>query len=83
MSGNASYGLFIPDPGTSNNLIQANFIGTDAAAMNALPNGYMGLGARAAPGIIWWAGPTRPRATSSPATVENGIGMGGPAAAAT
>ena len=79
VSGNASYGLFISDPGTSNNLIQANFIGTDAAAMNALPNGYMGLG-------IWsgaWdnlVGGTNAAARNViSGNGQNGIGMGGPA----
>jgi parallel beta-helix repeat protein len=79
VSGNASYGLFISDPGTSNNLIQGNFIGTDAAGMNALPNGYMGLG-------IWsgaWdnlVGGTNAAARNViSGNAQNGMGMGGPA----
>jgi titin len=79
VSGNASYGLFISDPGTSNNVIQGNFIGTDAAGMNALPNGYMGLG-------IWsgaWnnlVGGTNAAARNViSGNAQNGMGMGGPA----
>jgi hypothetical protein len=42
ISGNYSYGLYISDPGTTNNWIQGNIIGADATGTNALPN-YTGL----------------------------------------
>ena len=44
VSGNASYGIFISDQGTSSNVIQGNFIGTSLQGTTALPNAYMGIG---------------------------------------
>ncbi len=43
ISGNQSYGIFLEDPGTSGNLIQANLIGTDATGTNALGNWFAGV----------------------------------------
>jgi hypothetical protein len=40
ISGNGSYGLFLRDRGTSGNLIQGNFIGTDLTGTNALGNAW-------------------------------------------
>ncbi|HVU27545.1 MAG TPA: M12 family metallopeptidase [Verrucomicrobiae bacterium] len=42
VSGNFSYGLYLSDPGTSDNWIQGNSIGTDASGLKAIPN-YDGL----------------------------------------
>ena len=42
-SGHASEGLRISDPGTSANVVQGNFFGTDAGGLNSIPNNYAGL----------------------------------------
>ncbi len=36
VSGNSSYDVFISDPGTSGNLVEGNFIGTDATGTNGI-----------------------------------------------
>ena len=43
ISGNFSEGLRIQGAGASWNLVQGNFIGTDASGTNAVPNGWSGL----------------------------------------
>jgi hypothetical protein len=40
ISGNANYGVVIEDPGSSGNLVEGNWIGTDATGTNALPNAF-------------------------------------------
>jgi hypothetical protein len=44
ISGNVSEGVFISDPGTTNNLVEGNLIGTGAAGTNAVANSYTGIG---------------------------------------
>jgi hypothetical protein len=44
LSGNALYGVFIANPGTSNNFVQGNLIGTSAAGTNAIPGSNIGVG---------------------------------------
>ncbi len=44
ISGNYSEGLRISDAGTTANLVQGNFIGTDATGTSVVPNGFLGLG---------------------------------------
>lgn len=44
ISGNNSEGIFMADPGTTNNFIIGNHIGTDAAGANGIPNGFTGIG---------------------------------------
>jgi hypothetical protein len=43
ISGNTYYGVWITSQGTNGNLVQGNFIGTDASGMSALPNGVDGV----------------------------------------
>jgi titin len=43
ISGNSSEGLRLTDAGTTANVIQGNFIGTDLTGQNAVPNGFAGL----------------------------------------
>jgi parallel beta-helix repeat protein len=77
VSGNGSYGIFISDPGTSNTVVQGNFIGTDARGANALPNGYMGIGvwSGAAGNLI--GGTTAAARNIISGNGNNGIGTGG------
>ena len=44
ISGNLSYGLYISDPGTSNNFVLGNFIGPDVTGMAAIGDGGFGIG---------------------------------------
>jgi hypothetical protein len=43
ISGNNFIGLSIHDSGTNNNLVRANFIGTNAMGTAAIPNAYQGI----------------------------------------
>jgi titin len=43
ISGNSYDGMFFVDPGTTGNILQGNFIGTDASGATALPNGADGV----------------------------------------
>ena len=43
ISGNANYGIFVSDEGTSNNVIQGNFIGVDVSGADALGNAWAGV----------------------------------------
>jgi titin len=43
ISGNASNGVYISDGGTTGNLVQGNFIGTDATGLNAVGNRQDGV----------------------------------------
>jgi CSLREA domain-containing protein len=43
LSGNTQHGVFLSDPGTNGNLVQGNYIGTDAGGTAALPNGVRGV----------------------------------------
>lgn len=44
ISGNAPQGVSISDTGSNNNIVLGNFIGTNAAGVSAVPNGYSGVG---------------------------------------
>ena len=44
ISGNNGYGIEISDPGTSNNVVLGNLIGTDKTGTNAIPNVNFGIG---------------------------------------
>jgi parallel beta-helix repeat protein len=43
ISGNGYYGVYLSDSGTSNNLVEGNYIGTNAAGTAALGNGVNGV----------------------------------------
>src|SRR5262249_1176721 len=43
ISGNSQWGGYITDSGTTGNLVEGNFIGTDGSGNAPLPNGYNGL----------------------------------------
>jgi hypothetical protein len=42
-SGQPSEGLRLQGPGTSANVVQGNYFGTDATGMNSVPNGFAGV----------------------------------------
>jgi titin len=44
ISGNKQYGIYISDPGTSNNFVLGNFIGPDVTGTNAIGDGGFGIG---------------------------------------
>ena len=44
ISGNTSYGIYISDLGTSNNVVEGNLIGIDKTGTNAIPNVDFGIG---------------------------------------
>jgi hypothetical protein len=44
ISGNGAYGIYISDPGTSNNFVLGNFIGPDLTGANGLGDGGFGIG---------------------------------------
>ena len=43
VSGNTQDGIFIADPGSDNNVVQGNFIGTDVTGTAAIANGFTGI----------------------------------------
>jgi CSLREA domain-containing protein len=43
ISGNTQDGIFIADPGSDNNVVQGNAIGTDVTGINPIPNGFTGI----------------------------------------
>jgi titin len=49
ISGNAENGVFIYGGATSNNVVEGNFIGTDATGTEAVANGYSGVAISNAP----------------------------------
>jgi parallel beta-helix repeat protein len=77
LSGNFSYGLYISDPGTSRNVVQGNFIGTDAQGVNALPNGYTGIGIWSSATDNLIGGTTATARNIISGNGQNGISMGG------
>jgi len=49
ISGNAQYGIYLYGSGTSNTLVQGNFIGVNTNGTSALPNALSGIGIVSAP----------------------------------
>ncbi|MDX2077306.1 MAG: right-handed parallel beta-helix repeat-containing protein [bacterium] len=45
ISGNTELGVYLADAGTSGNVIQGNYIGTDITGTYSIANGYSGVGA--------------------------------------
>ncbi len=79
ISGNQQYGIFISDPGTSNNLVLGNFIGPDATGTNAMGDGGFGIGiwSDASGNIIGGTGPDAGNLISGNPGFSYGIAMGG------
>ncbi len=78
ISGNNGNGVEITGNGTTDNVVQGNFIGTNAAGSAALANTVgRRSGSRARPTATRSAGASSARATSSPATLEDGIALDG------
>ena len=50
VSGNGQIGIFLDSANAANNVVQGNFVGTDATGTNAMPNWFAGLGISGAPG---------------------------------
>ena len=44
ISGNSLEGVYVGDPGTTGNVVQGNFIGTDVAGTHVIANGDIGVG---------------------------------------
>jgi hypothetical protein len=49
ISGNGFFGVFLAESGTAGNVVQGNYIGTDASATRALGNGLLGIEIYAGP----------------------------------
>jgi parallel beta-helix repeat protein len=77
VSGNAGYGLFISDPGSSNDVVQGNFIGTDAKGTNAVSNGYMGVGVWSGAANNLIGGTSAAERNIISGNGNNGISLGG------
>ena len=58
ISGNTSEGLRLIGPGTMANVVQGNFIGTDASGMNSVPNGDIGIDVFGGAASNWIGGTT-------------------------
>ena len=81
ISGNRQYGIFISDPGTGNNSVLGNYIGTDVAGTNAIGNGGSGFGigiwSGANGNTIGGASPGAGNLISGHSGFSYGIAMGG------
>jgi titin len=81
ISGNKQYEIYISDPGTSNNSVRGNFIGTDVAGTNAIGtsgNGFgIGIWNGANGNTIGGAGAGAGNLISGHSGFSYGIAMGG------
>jgi titin len=76
ISGNADNGVFIYGTTTSNNVVEGNFIGTDATGRTAVANGYSGVAISNAPAnLIGGAASGAGNVISG--NVSSGINLGG------
>jgi hypothetical protein len=57
ISGNQQYGIYISDPGTGNNSVLGNYIGTDSTGTKAIGNGGFGIGIWSSAGGNFVGGP--------------------------
>jgi titin len=78
ISGNVSEGVFISDPGTTNNLVQGNFIGTGAGGTNAVGNGYTGVGIWSGAAFNLIGGTNAAQRNILSGNDGNGASLGGP-----
>jgi titin len=77
ISGNVSEGIFISDPGTTNNLVQGNFIGTGAGGANPVGNGYTGVGIWSGASFNWIGGTNAAQRNILSGNDGNGVSLGG------
>jgi hypothetical protein len=79
ISGNANYGIYISDAGTSNNVVQGNLIGTDITGSYAIPNEGFGIGvwSSASGNLIGGATPAARNVVSGTTGYGYGITLGG------
>jgi titin len=78
ISGNGNYGIYLSDPGTSGNVVQGNYVGTDAKGTTALPNSFFGVAIYngAANNLI--GGTTASQRNLISGNANDGLGTGGP-----
>lgn len=78
IAGNQQYGIYISDPGTTNNFVLGNYIGTDFTGENAISNGGFGIGVwnSASGNFIGGAGAGQGNVISGNAGFSYGIAMG-------
>ena len=71
ISGNTTAGVFFNGAGTSGNLVEGNYVGTDITGTNAIPNTLAGiyLPSGRSPPAMSSAAPSPARAMSFPATI--------------
>ncbi|HEX3720390.1 MAG TPA: M12 family metallopeptidase [Verrucomicrobiae bacterium] len=77
ISGNVSEGVFISDPGTTNNFAQGNFIGCGPFGTNAIGNGYTGVGIWSGAAFNLIGGTNAAQRNYISGGAGNGISMGG------
>ena len=77
ISGNVSEGVFISDPGTTNNIVQGNLIGTGAGGTNAVGNGYTGVGIWSGAAFNLIGGTNAAQRNILSGNYGNGVSIGG------
>lgn len=76
ISGNGQNGIFIYGETSTNNVVEGNFIGTDATGTTAVPNGYAGVAISNAPAIAI-GGTASGAGNVISGNISSGINLGG------